>query len=227
MDTIALPEDLDRDLETKPLAQALREATWGAHHRAEHNPFEKALAGGTLPVAAYRDLLAQTHAVYVALEEVAAEVAGDPLAGRVVFPELTRVPAIEADLAYYFGPDWRDEIEILPITLDYCDRIRKIAANEPMRYIAHHYTRYLADLSGGFVIDRAIKEAYGLDLDGRRYYQFDEISDPKAFKVNYREVLNGLPVDLEAKRVLVHEVLVAYEFNVAMIGLLGHRHHVA
>lgn len=219
-----VPEALEQTLAEKPLAQALREATWGSHERAEFSPFEQALAHGRLKVEAYRDLLAQTWFVYKALEEVAGQVADDPLAGQIIFPELNRLEAMTADLVYYYGEDWASQIDVLGVTEDYTDRIRKIAANDPIRYVAHHYTRYLADLSGGFVIDRAIKAAYGLDLDGRRYYQFDKITDAKAFKENYRDVLNGLDIDLETKEALVKEVLVAYEFNVEMIRQLSERH---
>ena len=219
-----VPESLDADLESKPLAQALREATWGSHERAEYSPFEQALAHGRLKVEAYRDLLAQTWFVYKALEEVADQISEDPIAGPIIFPELTRLPAMTADLVYYYGEDWATQIDILAVTEDYTDRIRKIAANDPIRYVAHHYTRYLADLSGGFVIDRAIKKAYDLELDGRRYYQFDGIPDAKAFKENYRDVLDGLEIDLDTKRTLVQEVLVAYEFNVEMIRQLTERH---
>jgi heme oxygenase len=162
--------------------------------------------------------------VYKALEEVAGQISDDPIAGQIIFPELTRLPAIEADLAFYYGTDWAKQVDVLGVTDDYTDRIRKIAANDPIRYVAHHYTRYLADLSGGFMIDRGITKAYGLELDGRRYYIFDAIPNAKEFKENYRDVLNGMDIDLETKRTLVEETLVAYEFNVEMIRLLSERH---
>lgn len=219
-----VPTTLDADLEAKPLAQALREATWGSHERAEYSPFETALVKGNLKKEAYADLLAQTWYVYKALEEVALLIAEDPIAGQVIFPELTRLPAVQADLVFYLGEDWADKVDILGVTEDYCDRIRKIAANDPIRYVAHHYTRYLADLSGGFMIDRGITKAYGLDVDGRRYYIFDQIENAKAFKENYRDVLNNMDIDLDTKRALVEETLVAYEFNVEMIRLLTERH---
>jgi len=219
-----IPASLDTDLAAKPLATALREATWGSHERAEYSPFELALAGGRLKIEAYRDLLAQSWYVYKALEEVADQIAGDPIAGQIIFPELTRLPAVEADLVFYYGEDWEKQVDVLAVTEEYTDRIRKIAANDPIRYVAHHYVRYLADLSGGFIIDRGIKKAYNLDLDGRRYYQFDAIENAKAFKENYRDVLNNMDIDLDTKRALVEEVLVAYEFNVEMINQLTERY---
>lgn len=99
--------------------------------------------------------------------------ASDPIAGTFVRPEVFRTNHVERDLAHYWRPSWRDRVDLLPETQFYAERITTIAADDPIAWIAHGYTRYLADLSGGLVIDKAITEAYGLEQDGRWLYTFD------------------------------------------------------
>jgi heme oxygenase len=207
-------------LNGKPLSKVMRRETWSDHARAEYSDFEQALVRGTLSIEAYRQMLRQTLPIYEALEARAAELADDPVVGAIVDPRLARSAKIAADLDFYFdGPSWR-EIELFPVTTEYVDRVR---AADPARFVAHHYTRYLADLSGGLMIDAAIKQAYSLDGDGRRYYDFADLGDPVEFKKGYREALDGLPVDVAAKRAIVEEVMVAYEFNIEMIAELEAR----
>ena len=214
--------DVIIDLDSKPLSAVLRSSTWRSHTRAEYSPFEVALVQGVLPKAAYAELMAQTLFIYQAIEECAAAFTDDPIAGPFCFAELTRIPAIEADLAFYFGPEWRDLIAPLPITSEYTARIRAVAAEGPERFVAHHYTRYLADLSGGVAIDGAITRAYGLEEDGRRFYVFD-IPDFDAFKGTYRGLLDQLPLTVDQQVALIDEAAIAYEFNIALVNDLTER----
>lgn len=204
-------------LASKPLSKVMRRETWGDHSRAEYSNFEQALVKGTLPVEAYREVLLQSYPIYVALEERAAELKDDPIAGPIIFPELDRREKLAADLDFYYGDvNWRD-LPLYDVTKEFTERVRNA---DPVRYVAQHYTRYLADLSGGLMIDQAIKNAYNLDRDGRRLYEFDLIEDPVEWKKNYRETLDALPIDAEGKRTLVEEVMVAYEFNIETIEIL-------
>jgi heme oxygenase len=214
--------DVIIDLESKPLSAVLRASTWRSHTRAEYSDFEQALVQGVLPRDAYAELMAQSYFIYVALEQAAATMADHPVAGRMCFAELARTAAIEADLAFYYGPQWRDAIAPLPITQEYCDRITEATAAGPGGFIAHHYTRYLADLSGGVYIDRAIASAYGLDEDGRRFYSFD-IPDFDAFKQGYRKLIDELPLTQAEQLALIDEAAVAYEFNIELVDQLTQR----
>lgn len=203
-------------LKSEPLSKVLRDVTWGSHERAEFGDFEQALVHGKLRRDVYAVLLAQSYVVYRAIEEEAERLADDPIASQVIFPEVHRADAVALDLEFYLGPDWEQEMEILPITEAYVERIHAAAAADPAGYIAHNYTRYLADLSGGFVIDKAITKAYSLEVDGRRLYMFDGIEQPTAFKQNYRGILDTLDLTYEQKTRLIEEALIAYEFNIKL-----------
>ena len=217
-------EEVLADLETTRLSQVLRGDTWRSHERAEYSPFEQALVKGTLRQDVYAAQLAQLYHAYVVLEETAEQLQDHPVVGALYTPEVHRREAVETDLAYYYGPDWRDHVEPLPTTTEYVEHIQRIAREWPIGFIAHHYTRYLADLSGGFMIDKAIKEAYGLDEDGRRVYIWEGIPDGVEWKNAYRGTLDQMDVSPEDKRRLITEVLVAYEYNIDLIEQLTKLH---
>ena len=224
--TARLPYDIERRLAAEPLSTVLRQATWGAHEEVESGPLEAALADGRLRRDVYADLLAQSLAVYRVIEDLAPRMTEDPLAGPFVRPEVFRASHVEWDLAYYWGPGWRERIKLLPETELYVDRVQTVAADEALAWIAHSYTRYLADLSGGLVIDKAITEAYGLTQDGRWLYTFDLPTgvDPKTWKNAYRQLLNVLDLDTAAAVALIEEALVAYQCNIALNDALVARH---
>lgn len=131
----------------------IRTASHAQHTEAESSAFMSEMLGGRLGVEAYTRYTEQLWFIYAALEGAAADLAGDPVAGPFVRGELFRLPALERDLAHLHGDaDWRRTVRPLPATAAYADRIAEVARTWPGGYVAHHYTRYLGDLSGGQVI---------------------------------------------------------------------------
>lgn len=203
------------------LSAQIRAASWDAHQAAEHSPFIQQLLGGRLPVAEYARLAAQHHPIYSVLELA---VAGndDPAIAAFLDPALNRVPAIEADLAYLVGADWADRITPLRSTADYVDHLRRVCFTSPVALLAHHYVRYLGDLSGGQLIGRVLKRIYELpDERGTAFYRFAEIDSPKAFKDRYRALLDALPWADDARAHLIDEVNAAFRLNAAIFDELG------
>lgn len=221
-----MPLDVERRLAVDPLATVLRRATWGAHEEVESGPLEAALADGRLHPDVYADLLAQTLPVYRAIEAIAPRMADHPIASPFVRPEVFRTAHVERDLAHYWGTGWADRVDLLPETRFYVERIETDAGDDALAWIAHGYTRYLADLSGGLVIDKAITQAYDLDQDGRWLYTFDLPAgiDPRAWKNAYRQLLNVLDLDASSATRLIAEALVAYQCNIAVNDALVARH---
>src|SRR5690606_14813209 len=123
----------------------------------------------------------------------------DPVGGVMVFDELERVPALEADLLHLYGPRWRDLITIHPSTRRYVARLEEVAGTGG-GYLAHAYTRYLGDLSGGQVIKRMLERGYGFVDEGITFYVFPEIPKPKPFKDAYRARMDALPWDAEQRQ---------------------------
>lgn len=192
----------------------LRDATTGDHRRAESSGYVDALVKGDLPVAAYADLARQHFHLYEALEAAVDALAGDPVMARFHDEALRRVPALREDLDALLGAGWEASSTPSPATARYVERIREIAS-DPGRVIAHHYTRYLGDLSGGLFIGRAVDRAYKFEGGpGVRFYAFDDIPEPVTFKVAYRAELDAAPWTPEERAAVLEEVHLAYDLNV-------------
>ncbi len=201
----------------------IRTASHEQHVEAETSTFMSDLLGGRLGVDAYARYTEQLWFVYEALESGAQGLASDPAAGPFIRPELFRLAALERDLAHLRGPGWRSTLTALPATRAYADRVTECARDWPSGYIAHHYTRYLGDLSGGQIIrDRAEKTwGFARKGDGVRFYVFDQIPNPAAFKRGYRELLDAVPVDDLEKQRIVTECKRAFALNTAVFRALG------
>lgn len=201
----------------------IRTATHVQHTEAEEAAFMGDMLGGRLGVEAYARYTEQLWFVYRALEDAAGLLAGDPVAGPFIRPELMRVAELERDLAHLGGPGWRAAAVALPATTAYAGRVREVAAAWPAGYVAHHYTRYLGDLSGGQVIRSVAERTWGFARkgDGVRFYVFDAIANPAAFKREYRELLDALPVDEVEKQRVVEECRRAFALNTAIFRELG------
>lgn len=197
-----------------PFSQALRERTWTGHGESEGAGFMHDLMTGKGTRDDYVALVAQHYFVYEALESAAVTFAEDAGARPFLSDQLTRIPALEADLAFLLGDDWRDQISPLPTTERYVARIREIEADGwAGGFVAHHYTRYLGDLSGGQAIGRLMKRHFGFETNGILFYLFDQIANPKAFKETYRDQLDAASWDAEERERVIDEVLYAYRLN--------------
>ena len=196
-----------------PFSAALRERSSSAHSGSEHAGFMSDLMRGQGTREDYVALVAQHWFIYEALEAAAERMKNDPIAAPFISDKLTRLPALEADLDYLIGPDWRSRIEPLPTTGRYVERIRQVGATWAGGFVAHHYTRYLGDLSGGQFIGKIMARQFGFDTNGIGFSLFADIADPKAFKEVYREQLDAVPWDERERERVIDEVLVAYQFN--------------
>lgn len=207
-------------VESSGLSERLRADTWPAHEEAEHAPFMQDLVAGRLPVSDYARLVAQHAVVYEALERAVAANA-DPRLDVFFVPELNRLDAIHADLEFLVGPGWRD-LDVMPATAAYRDHLDDLRTSWPVGLLAHHYVRYLGDLSGGQIIGRVLRRALGLeDERGTSFYRFDTIPSAKAFKENYRANLDALKWSDDEVRRFIDEAILAFRANTAIVAELS------
>jgi heme oxygenase len=195
-----------------PFSQALRERTWSSHGESEGAGFMTDLMKGAGTLDDYAQLSAQHWFIYEVLERAASAMADDSVAGPLMAPELTRLPAIEADLHHLMGDGWRERITPVPATVRYCERMAEVSSWNG-GVIAHHYTRYLGDLSGGQHIGKLMQRHFGLGDEGVAFYRFDEIPSTTEFKDSYRAILDAIEWTPEERDRVIDEVLVAYAFN--------------
>lgn len=165
----------------------------------------------------------------------------------IYFPtELARLEAIEKDLEYFYGEDWREKIVVPAATKRYCHRLRQvrpclsllthirfdfsafetgitlsisllfqIGKENPEFLLAHAYTRYLGDLSGGQVLGRIAQKSMGLKgTEGLSFFAFPGVSSPNLFKQLYRSRMNSVDLTEEERNGVLEEATRAFEFNI-------------
>ncbi|MFF1960175.1 heme oxygenase (biliverdin-producing) [Streptomyces sp. NPDC058220] len=216
---------MDATATATPFSTLIRVASHEQHTEAETSTFMSDLLGGRLGVDAYTRYTEQLWFVYRALESAAESLKADSVAGPFIQRELLRTPELESDLAHLRGADWRTGLEPLPATAAYAARVEECARVWPGGYVAHHYTRYLGDLSGGQIIRDKAEKTWGFARkgDGVRFYVFEEIPNPAAFKRSYRELLDQVAADDLEKQRIIDECKRAFDFNGAVFRELGAR----
>ena len=198
-------------------AKELKEGTKKSHSAAENTKFVASFLRGVLDPEEYRKLIANFYFVYSAMEEemrLFADMKHRSL-NKIYFPkELDRTPALEQDLRYYYGPMWRDKIEQSEACKTYVHRIKTLGTEEPTLLAAHHYTRYIGDLSGGQILKGIAKSALNPpEGEGLHFYDFPNIKDAKEFKNLYRSRLNSIKFSESQKNALITEANYAFRLN--------------
>ncbi|MGO1316800.1 MAG: heme oxygenase (biliverdin-producing) [Cellulomonadaceae bacterium] len=210
-----------------PLSALIRERSKDAHSSSEGAGFVSSLLRGERSRDDYIALVAQHYFIYAALEAGAERMRNDPIAARFITDRLTRLPALETDLEFLLGTEWRDRIDPLDATARYVKRIERVAETWAGGFVAHHYTRYLGDLSGGLHIGKVIKRQFGFDTNGIDFYMFGDITNPAEFKNRYRNQLDDTPWDEEERERVIAEVLRAYQFNSEVFEQLAEERAIA
>ncbi len=202
------------------LATKLRVGTKKAHTMAENVGFVKCFLKGVVEKTSYRKLVANLYFVYKAMEEEMEKHKNHPIVSKINFQQLYREHSLEKDLSFYYGANWREQIQLSPAGEAYVQRIREISEKEPELLVAHSYTRYLGDLSGGQILKGIAQTAMNLSGDGTAFYEFADIDDEKAFKNKYRQALDELPINDATADRIVEEANDAFGMNMKMFSEL-------
>lgn len=199
------------------LAEQLREGTTKSHSMAENVSFVKSFLGGVVDKKSYRKLVANLYFVYIAIEEQMLNNKDNPFIRPIYFTELNRAASLEEDLLYYYGQNWKIEIIPSEATQTYVRRIHEVGINQPELLIAHAYTRYMGDLSGGQILKKIAKNAMNLSGNqGTSFYDFPNIADENLFKKNYRNQLDAIPIDQSQISDIIAEANIAFALNMKM-----------
>lgn len=203
------------------LSQELKSHTAAAHMAAEDSAFVADLMAGNLDAAALVSLLDQSLIIYRALEKALASHVDHPQLGAFIDGKLARVAALEADMAYHHGEDWAEQladgrIAILPATQAYADALTTMGRESIEFLLAHHYVRYMGDLSGGLIIQRMVQRHYNIAEEGLNFYAFTEIAKPKPYKDRYRELLDTTDFSRSQKDAILDFAAESFELNRAV-----------
>ena len=202
-------------------SKELKIGTKKSHSAAENTSFVRSFLRGVVSKESYKKLVSDLYFVYSAMEEEVENLKDHPIIGQIQLSDLKRVNALEQDLRFYYGPIWRSIITPSEACNQYVNRIREVAKNEPELLVGHHYTRYLGDRSGGQILKGIAEKALALgDGQGLKFYDFEKIEDPKAYKAGYRGILDGLPITEHQANAIIVEANYAFRLNMYMFDTL-------
>ena len=198
-------------------SKQLKEGTKKSHTMAENTSFVASFLRGVVDESKYRQLIANFYFIYHALESEVELNKDNPFVGPMRLNGLPRHDALVEDCKYFYGDNWKDIIRPTEQTQRYVSRIHEVAKENPELLIAHHYTRYMGDLSGGQILKGIAQKALGLKEDGLAFYEFPEIIDKKMFKDSYRRVLDTMiPATQKDVDGIIVEANYAFRLNMYM-----------
>ncbi len=204
-----------------PLSQLLKEASATQHKAAESSSFITQLMRGELDLDAYAAYLANLAWVYEALELQTHQ--GEPFVSSEDLwdAKLDRFASIERDLVALGTADWRERFPSGEGLAEYCSALMRLNGRADFRLVAHHYTRYLGDLSGGQAISALVARHYGATPEQLNFCNFTEIENIVHYKENYRATLDSLILSDEEIAQLVEEVQYSFTLNQQLFDDLG------
>lgn len=200
----------------RDLSEQIKKVTKESHVRAESTELMLSFQRGQVTRPQFKLLLCSLYEIYQALEEAMDRNSDHPAVAPIYFPaELARLEAIEKDLEYFYGQDWKEKIVVPAATKRYCNRLRQIGKENPEFLVAHAYTRYLGDLSGGQVLGRIAQKSMGLKgSEGLSFFAFPGVSSPNRFKQLYRSRMNSVELTEEERNGVLEEAVRAFELNI-------------
>ncbi|XP_022046303.1 heme oxygenase-like [Acanthochromis polyacanthus] len=216
METEKKTQTAAEQMTDRDLSEQIKKVTKESHVRAENTQLMLSFQRGKVTLPQYKLLLCSLYEIYQALEEQLDRNSNHPGVAPIYFPaELARLETIEKDLEYFYGPDWREKIVVPAATKRYCHRLRQIGEENPEFLLAHAYTRYLGDLSGGQVLGRIAQKSMGLkNSEGLSFFAFPGVSSPNLFKQLYRSRMNSVELTEEERNGVLEEAVRAFEFNI-------------
>ncbi|NWU98811.1 HMOX2 oxygenase, partial [Upupa epops] len=215
-ETLHYEETEENSVSPTDLSELLKEGTKESHDRAENTQFVKDFLKGRIKKDLFKLATVALYYTYSALEEEMEHNKDKAVFAPLYFPlELHRKESLAKDLKYFYGEDWQEKIQCSEATQHYVDRIHHVGQHEPELLVAHAYTRYMGDLSGGQVLKKVAQRALKLPSteEGIQFYVFNNISNAQKFKQLYRARMNALDLDKNTKERIVEEANRAFQFN--------------
>jgi heme oxygenase (biliverdin-producing, ferredoxin) len=186
------------------------------HVEAERTGIIRNLLRGNASREGYVLLMRNLLPAYRVLEQGLSRHRGSPGLAELADYRLDRAGAIEADLVALGGNDWEQNIALLDAGKKYAGRIAKAAKGDGARLIAHAYTRYLGDLSGGLILQRLLVRSLGLRPAELSFYDFPRFSDLSVLKADYREALDRAGSLVADPLAVVEEGAIAFSLNIGL-----------
>ena len=212
------------------VVSALYLRTKTLHVEAERSGVIRELLRGEASRDGYVLLLRNLHPAYCELEAGLEHHRTSPVLGKLAAYQLNRAPALLSDLDALAGPQWSRDVPLLPEGEAYAQRIREVSKGNGSGLIAHAYTRYLGDLSGGLILQRLLAKSLALKPNELSFYDFRNFAEPVALKADYRQALDEAGAAAADKQSVVEEGAIAFSLNIDLsraihdlpVGVIGY-----
>ena len=196
------------------LALELDDGTRKSHSIAENTQFVSGFFKGLSNRKAFSSLVESLYYIYEAMEIVLDETNNEAVKA-IDYPELRRIKALESDMIFYFGENWREKSRPSMATMKYVNRIKTIGKDYPVLMVAHQYTRYLGDLFGGQMMGGMATRTLNVKNDeGIAFYKFNQINNVKEFINEFYKDLNQLGLEEDVRQAIVDEANLVFKYNI-------------
>jgi heme oxygenase len=206
----------DSSAGTPTLTDLMRISTHALHARAERSGVINDLLCGRASRHSYALLLRNLLPAYQRLEAGLEAHRNSPAVRAAARSELYRARALVSDLEALVGERWASALPLLTAGEQYAQRIAVAAQCDGTGLIAHAYTRYFGDLSGGQVLKKLLGRTLGLRPQELSFFEFPEIDDAEEFRQRYRSALDDSAALIDDVEVVAAEAVAAFELNIAV-----------
>uniref|UniRef100_A0A6A7FUD6 Heme oxygenase n=1 Tax=Hirondellea gigas TaxID=1518452 RepID=A0A6A7FUD6_9CRUS len=219
LDMVLTEEDIPEEKSDLEFSKSIKNESWEAHEHATTHPFMNIFMKGDISFEQYRQFVQNLYFVYLTLESEMDRNAQNEIINAIHMPKiLSRVALFENDLSYLFGENWRSLISPSDSINKYTKRIQFIGENHPELLVAHHYIRYMGDLSGAQILGRKAQKIFSLPESGIgiNFVKFSELPTKEEmfqFKNRYRKILDNLPLSEKIQKEIIDEVNLAFTLN--------------
>jgi len=198
--------------------QILKDHTQQAHSNAESQPFIEELMSGKLNQSAYLAYLTSLLPIYQKMEEIFKSRPNSILLNYFDHRALDRTEKLQKDIETLSIKNGYVDREFSS-TEKYTTRINRDISDVAL--LAHHYIRYLGDLSGGQAISRLVARHYAISAEALNFYDFTSIGDSVFYKKRYRDLLNFVFQEESERQEFLLEVTELYKLNAMIFAELG------
>jgi heme oxygenase len=213
--------------ETKSFAARLWVETKALHVQAERSGMMARILRGRASRRGHALMLRNLLPAYIELEDGLQRHRQSPAVSLFARAETYRVATLHADLEALEGADWRTTLHLVPEATHYAEAITRAGKGDGVGLIAHAYTRYLGDLSGGQIMQGVLAKNLGLGAGELAFYRFDEIADIAAFKADYHANLDRAGVMIADPDHVLAEAADAFRHNMAVSDAVSALEHGA
>lgn len=190
--------------------------TKALHTEAERSGVIRDMLRGEASRDGYILLLRNLLPAYEALEYGLDEHRDSAELSELASFKLDRAPAMRSDLDALCGPAWEDRIPLLDAGKAYGEKVQDATQGDGTKLIAHAYTRYLGDLSGGLILQKLLARTPGLQPAEMSFYCFPKFADLGKLKSQYRDALDRAASMAINPDPIVEESAEAFRLNIEL-----------